>query len=70
MKQELTLSGMSCGHCVKAVQEALESREDLEVESVNIGSAVITTPDYPSIEASLKDLLEEEGYPIQSVRAL
>ncbi len=69
MKHELTLEGMSCGHCVMAVREALESRNDLSVESVEIGKAIIQTPNFAGIEAGLRALLAEEGYPIIAVKA-
>ncbi|MFB3132331.1 MAG: cation transporter, partial [Rhodothermales bacterium] len=42
-KQEtLQIEGMSCGHCVKAVQGALEAVEGVEVHAVEIGTAQIS----------------------------
>ena len=36
---QLTIEGMSCGHCVARVRRALESLEGVEVRSVDVGSA-------------------------------
>ena len=36
---ELEIEGMSCGHCVAAVSNALRELPGVDVESVGIGSA-------------------------------
>ena len=36
---ELEIEGMSCGHCVAAVSNALREIPGVDVESVKIGSA-------------------------------
>lgn len=42
MKQlALKISGMSCGHCVGRVTNALSSVAGVEVENVEIGSATV-----------------------------
>ena len=33
---DLTLDGLSCGHCVKRVKESLEQRPDVESAEVTI----------------------------------
>ena len=38
-KLELEIEGMSCGHCVAAVSEALGELHGVSVENVRIGSA-------------------------------
>jgi copper chaperone len=35
------IEGMSCGHCVRAVTEALREIEGVEVERVEVGSATV-----------------------------
>ena len=37
----LTISGMSCGHCVGQVKNALSSLEGVTVETVRVGSAAL-----------------------------
>jgi len=53
-----------------AVKETLEAMEGVEVESVEIGKAVISTSDFNAVEGQLKSELEEEGYPVETVRSL
>jgi copper chaperone len=38
-KLSLSISGMSCGHCVSRVTKALSSLEGVSVEHVEVGSA-------------------------------
>ncbi len=37
----LAIDGMSCGHCVNAVRQALEQLASVEVQSVDIGHASV-----------------------------
>jgi len=63
----LTIEGMSCGHCVAHVKKALEGLSGVRAESVEIGSAVVTydpaVTDLPKIE----ETLASEGYPARAV---
>lgn len=38
----LTLDGLSCGHCIKWVKEALEQRVDVEQAEVSITEARVS----------------------------
>jgi len=62
----LSIEGMSCGHCVAHVKKALEGLPGVSAESVEIGRAVVSydpaTTDLPKIEETLAD----EGYPAQA----
>ena len=55
----LTLDGLSCGHCVKRVKESLEKRPDVESAEVTITSAQVTGS--ASAEA-LIDTIKEAGF--------
>lgn len=55
----LTLDGLSCGHCVKRVKESLEQRPDVESADVTVESAVVTGS--ASAEA-LIDTVKQAGY--------
>ena len=39
---DLTLDGLSCGHCVKRVKESLEQRPDVEQADVSVTEAHVT----------------------------
>jgi copper chaperone len=58
----LSIEGMSCGHCVKAVHEALRNLPGVDVEQVAIGSATVTyDPSATSLE-EIVDAVNDEGY--------
>jgi copper chaperone CopZ len=57
----LKVSGMSCGHCVRAVQEALGEVAGAKVRSVRIGSATVEVEDSVSVGA-LIDAVSDAGY--------
>lgn len=64
---ELKIDGMSCGHCVAAVREALESVPDAVVNDVGIGFARVTVPDGVSVASQLTDAVDDAGYNAQVV---
>jgi len=66
MKVELQLQGMSCNHCKNAVIEVLDESAGVTASEVELGRAVIETPDFASIRTDLERALAEEGYPVTS----
>jgi copper ion binding protein len=69
---ELRISGMSCGHCVNAVKEALGELEGVDVQRVEIGSATVDYDPARSSPATIERAIEEAGYqlgPVQLGRA-
>ncbi len=59
---ELTIEGMTCEHCVRAVRNRLAHTPGVEVERVDVGSAVIRLdPGATSVEA-VEDAIADEGY--------
>ncbi len=60
---ELTIQGMSCGHCIMHVKQALESVDNLEVEDVQIGKARVWYDD-DNIANILSEKVEEAGYKV------
>ncbi len=58
----LTIEGMSCEHCIRAVRGRLERTNGVRVEDVQIGSATI---DYDPSRTNVDDIEEaiaDEGY--------
>ncbi|MCG0239090.1 MAG: cation transporter [Firmicutes bacterium] len=65
-KVTLKIEGMSCGHCVKAVTEALKGLAGVTDAEVSIGSATVTfDPGQVSLDR-IKAAVEEEGYRVVS----
>ncbi|WP_431641593.1 copper-exporting P-type ATPase CopA [Enterobacter hormaechei] len=56
---DLTLDGLSCGHCVKRVKESLEQRPDVKSAEVTIDHAAVTGS--ASADA-LIDTIKQAGY--------
>jgi copper chaperone len=64
----LTIEGMSCGHCVRAVRDALEGLPGVRVDEVEIGTATIA---YDPAAVGLERVtaaVEEEGYRVAGSR--
>lgn len=60
----MKISGMSCGHCVGAVRNALAKVDGVEVKDVRIGTATVTIdPEKVSLD-SLRDAIEDTGYEV------
>lgn len=58
----LSIEGMSCGHCVRAVTEALSGLESGKLRSVQIGSAEIEALSPGAVDDAIA-ALREAGYP-------
>jgi copper chaperone len=62
--QTLTLhiAGMSCGHCLKAVNQALASLPGVSIDSVRIGRADLRFDDRQIQPAQITAAVEDAGY--------
>lgn len=57
----LKIDGMSCGHCVRAVENTLKGVTGVAVRQVQIGSAEVRLDD-PATVGTLIDALADAGY--------
>lgn len=64
--QDITfhISGMSCGHCLNAVNRAVAGVPGVGVRSIQIGRADLSVPDGATI-ALVKAAIEEAGYKVE-----
>lgn len=63
MKQvKLEVSGMSCGHCIKAVRDALTAIPGAKVENVQIGAATVNFDETQTTVGALVDAVSDAGY--------
>jgi len=62
----LSITGMSCGHCVTAVTESLAAVPGVTVRDVTIGQAVVDV-DRTVKPAQLADAIEDAGYVLDPV---
>ena len=57
----LKVAGMTCGHCVRAVEQALSEVPGAKVESVQVGRAKVAMDDAVPIGV-LIDAVSDAGY--------
>jgi copper chaperone len=58
----LSVSGMSCGHCVSRVQKALSALDGVKVQSVRVGEADVEYDPSRQSPATLVQSVEKAGY--------
>ena len=58
----LTIGGMSCGHCVKAVDQALKAVAGVHVQEVKVGSASVHYDPAQTSPAAIAGAVTEAGY--------
>lgn len=63
----LAIGGMSCGHCLNAVNKAIASVPGVEVKSVQIGRAELRVPDIGGADQAVKAAVEHAGYKVEGL---
>ena len=58
----LTIEGMTCEHCVRAVRGRLEQTEGVKVDDVKIGSALVEYDPAKTNVYEIEDAIADEGY--------
>ena len=66
----VTIEGMTCDHCVRAVTGALRGLDGVVVERVEIGSATLAYDPAVLSGERLTQAIEEEGYAVAGVERL
>ena len=61
---KLKIEGMSCGHCVSAVDRALRSVDGVNVEQVAVGSATVSYDPATTSADRITKAIENEGYTV------
>lgn len=58
----LTIEGMSCEHCLRAVRGRLERTPGVKVDDVQIGSAVVEYDPATTNVDDIEEAIADEGY--------
>lgn len=58
----IAIQGMSCGHCVAAVNGALHRLDGVEVQEVKIGSATVAYDPAAVTPEQISAAIADEGY--------
>lgn len=71
MKKKILIEGMSCGHCVNHVKEALSELNGVSSVDVNLDSksAVIEVTEAVK-DADIKFAVEDAGYDVVGIEAV
>ena len=59
---DLTIEGMTCEHCVRAVRQRLERTPGVEVGAVAVGSANVRIDPKRVTVDDLEEAIADEGY--------
>lgn len=59
---KLTIEGMTCEHCVRAVRGRLEKTDGVEVGDVKVGSATLAYDPQRTNLTAIEDAIADEGY--------
>lgn len=59
----LSVSGMSCGHCVSRVKKTLTAVPGVEVKDVTVGEATVELDPTVQSVAAVLAALDSAGYP-------
>jgi copper chaperone CopZ len=66
--QDLSIEGMTCGHCVMHVKKELSKVSDLVVEDVQIGKARVRYEENKVTLQQIDDAVSEAGYKLVSAQ--
>jgi copper chaperone CopZ len=67
--QKLTLhiTGMTCGHCLHAVNSALVSTPGVRLESIRMGRAAVSYDEQATDPAAIERVIADAGYTATAV---
>lgn len=69
MTKKLSIEGMTCGHCVMHVKEALEELEGVKSAKVELDTKLAIVEGDAS-DVALKEAVEEVGYDVVGIENL
>jgi copper ion binding protein len=65
--KKILIEGMSCGHCVKHVKEALEELSGVTKVEVDLASKTATL-EGDAADADIKAAIEDAGYDVVKIK--
>jgi copper ion binding protein len=66
--QTLDIGGMSCGHCLRAVKDALSEMPGVTLNEVRIGKAVVTFDETTVQAEAIAEAVRDAGYDVLAVK--
>lgn len=66
--QTLEIGGMSCGHCLRMVQQALSGIEGVTLDDLRIGKATVTYDETKLGVDAIADAVRDAGYDVLATK--
>jgi len=66
-KTVLSIDGMTCGHCVKGLEQALAALPGVKKVTVELATGAATVVHEGTQEATITQAVVDEGYDVRSV---
>jgi copper chaperone len=63
------IEGMTCGHCVASINNALKSLDGVQVEQVKVGSAAVAFDPARTSSDTIAQAIADEGYAVVSTES-
>lgn len=61
-EREIRVEGMTCQHCIMAVQKELDKVPGISVKVVRVGAVVYASDDVDRADARVRDAIAAAGY--------
>jgi copper chaperone len=62
----MKIEGMTCGHCVASINNALKSIDGVQVDNVRVGSAAVAYDPARTSSEAIAQTIADEGYAVVS----
>lgn len=62
--QTIEIGGMTCGHCLRMVQQALSSLDGVKLDDLRIGKAVVTFDETKLSSDAVAEAVRDAGYEV------
>lgn len=66
--QTLEIGGMTCGHCLRSVKDALSEIAGVTLDEVRIGKAVVTFDETQVSAGAIAEAVRDAGYEVLSAK--
>lgn len=66
--QTLEIGGMTCGHCLRSVKQALDGLTGVTLDEVRIGKAVVTFDETQVSADAIAEAVRDAGYEVLSAK--
>ena len=67
MKKTLLVEGMSCGHCEKAVKNALGELDGVKNVNIDLGTKKVEVEGENLVDSTIKEAIEDAGYDVVEI---